>query len=299
MEVRGMFKHQTRADKVILTTNGIILTLIVFAILIPLIYVILASFTNPATLLNSGITLNPSKWTLQGYSRVFKDGSLLIGFRNSLFYSTAFSIISVTITLFAAYPLSRKDFVGRKLMMTLFIITMFFGGGLIPTYLLVKNLNMLDTIWAILLPGAVNVWNIILARAYCQGIPDELREAAIVDGTSEIQFFFKILLPLSKPIIAVLVLYQFVAQWNSYFDAMIYLKSENLQPLQIVLRSILVQMQPRPGMIQDAQNTAQLQQIAEMVKYSSIVISSLPLIIIYPFFQKYFEKGVMVGSIKG
>ncbi|MEH7095385.1 MULTISPECIES: carbohydrate ABC transporter permease [Bacillaceae] len=294
-----MFKHQTRADKVILTTNGIILTLIVFAILIPLIYVILASFTNPATLLNSGITLNPSKWTLQGYSRVFKDGSLLIGFRNSLFYSTAFSIISVTITLFAAYPLSRKDFVGRKLMMTLFIITMFFGGGLIPTYLLVKNLNMLDTIWAILLPGAVNVWNIILARAYFQGIPDELREAAIVDGTSEIQFFFKILLPLSKPIIAVLVLYQFVAQWNSYFDAMIYLKSENLQPLQIVLRSILVQMQPRPGMIQDAQNTAQLQQIAEMVKYSSIVISSLPLIIIYPFFQKYFEKGVMVGSIKG
>lgn len=294
-----MFKHQTRADKVILTTNGIILTLIVFAILIPLVYVILASFTNPATLLNSGITLNPSKWTLQGYSRVFKDGSLLIGFRNSLFYSTAFSIISVTITLFAAYPLSRKDFVGRKLMMTLFIITMFFGGGLIPTYLLVKNLNMLDTIWAILLPGAVNVWNIILARAYFQGIPDELREAAIVDGTSEIQFFFKILLPLSKPIIAVLVLYQFVAQWNSYFDAMIYLKSENLQPLQIVLRSILVQMQPRPGMIQDAQNTAQLQQIAEMVKYSSIVISSLPLIIIYPFFQKYFEKGVMVGSIKG
>ncbi|MBM7650820.1 MULTISPECIES: carbohydrate ABC transporter permease [Neobacillus] len=294
-----MFKHQTRADKAILTTNGIILTLIVFAILIPLIYVILASFTNPATLLNSGITLNPSKWTLQGYLRVFKDGSLLIGFRNSLFYSTAFSIISVTITLFAAYPLSRKDFVGRKLMMTLFIITMFFGGGLIPTYLLVKNLNMLDTIWAILLPGAVNVWNIILARAYFQGIPDELREAAIVDGTSEIQFFFKILLPLSKPIIAVLVLYQFVAQWNSYFDAMIYLKSENLQPLQIVLRSILVQMQPRPGMIQDAQNTAQLQQIAEMVKYSSIVISSLPLIIIYPFFQKYFEKGVMVGSIKG
>lgn len=299
MEVRGMFKHQTRADKAILTTNGIILTLIVFAILIPLIYVILASFTNPATLLNSGITLNPSKWTLQGYLRVFKDGSLLIGFRNSLFYSTAFSIISVTITLFAAYPLSRKDFVGRKLIMTLFIITMFFGGGLIPTYLLVKNLNMLDTIWAILLPGAVNVWNIILARAYFQGIPDELREAAIVDGTSEIQFFFKILLPLSKPIIAVLVLYQFVAQWNSYFDAMIYLKSENLQPLQIVLRSILVQMQPRPGMIQDAQNTAQLQQIAEMVKYSSIVISSLPLIIIYPFFQKYFEKGVMVGSIKG
>ncbi|NRD80995.1 carbohydrate ABC transporter permease [Bacillus sp. BRMEA1] len=294
-----MFKQQTKADKTILALNAIILTLIVLAILGPLIYVVMASFTDPSTLLNSGLTLNPSKWTIQGYLRVFKDGSILTGFKNSLFYSTAFSIISVSITLLAAYPLSRKDFVGRKVIMTIFIITMFFGGGLIPTYLLVKNLNMLDTVWAILLPGAVNVWNIILARAYFQGIPNELREAAVVDGTSEMQYFFRILLPLSKPIIAVLVLYQFVGQWNSYFDAMIYLKSDNLQPLQIVLRSILVQMQPRPGMMQDAQNTAQLQQIAEMVKYSSIVISSLPLILIYPFFQKYFEKGVMVGSIKG
>lgn len=294
-----MFKHQTKTDKAILTTNAIIMTLIVLAILGPLIYVVMASVTDPNTLLNSGLTFNPSKWTIQGYLRVFKDGSILTGFRNSLFYSTAFSIISVTITLLAAYPLSRKDFVGRKVIMTIFIITMFFGGGLIPTYLLVKNLHMLDTVWAILIPGAVNVWNIILARAYFQGIPNELREAAVVDGTSEMQYFFRILLPLSKPIIAVLVLYQFVGQWNSYFDAMIYLKSDNLQPLQIVLRSILVQMQPRPGMVQDAQNTAQLQQIAEMVKYACIVISSLPLIIIYPFFQKYFEKGVMVGSIKG
>ncbi|MCM2535116.1 carbohydrate ABC transporter permease [Neobacillus pocheonensis] len=294
-----MFKHQTKTDRIILTTNGIIMTLIVLAILGPLIYVVMASFTDPTTLLNSGLTFNPSKWTFQGYLRVFKDGSILTGFRNSLFYSTAYSIISVCITLLAAYPLSRKDFVGRKVIMTIFIITMFFGGGLIPTYLLVKNLHMLDTVWAIILPGSVNVWNIILARAYFQGIPNELREAAVVDGTSEMQYFFRILLPLSKPIIAVLVLYQFVGQWNSYFDAMIYLKSDNLQPLQIVLRSILVQMQPRPGMVQDAQNTAQLQQIAEMVKYACIVISSLPLIIIYPFFQKYFEKGVMVGSIKG
>jgi putative aldouronate transport system permease protein len=297
--VREVFKQQTKTDKTILTMNAIIMTLIVLAILLPLIYVVMASFTDPNTLLNSGLTLNPAKLTLQGYIRVFKDGSILTGFRNSLFYSTAFSIISVGITLFAAYPLSRKDFVGRKVLMTIFILTMFFGGGLIPTYLLVKDLHMLDTIWAIIIPGAVNVWNIILARAYFQGVPTELREAALMDGTSEMQYFFKILLPLSKPIIAVLVLYQFVGQWNSYFDAMIYLKSDNLQPLQIVLRSILVQMQPRPGMIQDAQNTEQLQQISEMVKYSSIVISSLPLILIYPFFQKYFEKGVMVGSIKG
>ncbi|AZB44527.1 carbohydrate ABC transporter permease [Bacillus sp. FJAT-42376] len=294
-----MFKHHTKTDKGILITNGIVLTLIVLLVVTPLLYVLMASFTDPATLLNSGLTLDPSKWTLQGYERIFQDGSILTGFRNSLFYSTAFSILSVAVTLGVAYPLSRPDFAGRKIIMTLFIITMFFGGGLIPTYLLVKNLNMLDTVWAILLPGAVNVWNIILARAYFKGVPSELREAAAMDGTSEIQYFFRILLPLSKPIIAVLLLYQFVGQWNSYFDAMIYLKSEDLQPLQIVLRSILVQMEPRPGMIQDAQNTAELQQIAEMVKYSSIIISSLPLILIYPFFQKYFEKGVMVGSIKG
>lgn len=254
---------------------------------------------EPSTLLTKGLTLNPAKWTVQGYNRVFRDGALLIGFRNSLFYSTAFSIISVAITLFAAYPLSRKDFVGKKIIMTIFVITMFFGGGLIPTYLLVKKMDMLNTVWSILLPGAINVWNIILARTYYQGMPNELREAAIVDGSTDVQYFFKILLPLCKPIIAVLALYQFVGQWNSYFDAMIYLKSPSLQPLQIVLRSILVQNQPRPGMITDAQDAAQLQQIAEMVKYSCIVISSIPLLLMYPFFQKYFEKGVLVGSIKG
>lgn len=294
-----MFKHHTKTDKGILITNGIVLTLIVLLVLAPLLYVLLASFTDPVTLLNSGLTLDPSKWTLQGYERVFQDGSILTGFKNSLFYSTAFAFLSVAVTLCVAYPLSRPDFAGRRVIMTVFIITMFFSGGLIPTYLLVKNLNMLDTVWAILLPGAVNVWNIILARAYFKAVPSELREAAAMDGTTEIQYFLRILIPLSKPIIAVLLLYQFVGQWNSYFDAMIYLKSEELQPLQIVLRSILVQMEPRPGMIQDAQNTAELQQIAEMVKYSSIVISSLPLILIYPFFQKYFEKGVMIGSIKG
>ena len=294
-----MFKNQSKIDKVILVSNGLLLALIVLCVLIPLIYVVIASFMDPHTLLNSGITLNPSKWTIQGYQRVFKDGSLLLGFRNSMFYSIAFSFISVAITIFAAYPLSRNDFVGKGLIMTIFVITMFFGGGLIPTYLLVKNMNMLDSVWSILLPGAVNVWNIILARTYFQGIPKELREAATVDGSTDVQYFFKILLPLCKPIIAVLVLYQFVGQWNSYFDAMIYLKSPKLQPLQIVLRSILVQNQPRPGMIADAQNAAQLQQIAEMVKYSCIVISSLPLLLMYPFFQKYFEKGVLVGSIKG
>lgn len=294
-----MYKNLTKTDRVILFLNNLLLVLIVLCVVIPLIYIVIASFTQPSTLLNNGLTLSPANWTLEGYKRVFKDPEMLIGFRNSMFYSTAFAIISVAVTLFAAYPLSRENFVGRKPLMTFFVITMFFNGGLIPTYLVVKNLNMLDTVWSILLPGAINVWNLILARTYFQSIPKELREASTVDGANDTQYFFKILMPLCKPIIAVLVLYQFVGQWNSYFDAMIYLKSANLQPLQIVLRSILVQNQPSMNMGTNAADTAQLQQIAQMIKYSSIVISSLPLILMYPFFQKYFEKGIMVGSIKG
>ena len=292
---------QSKLDKVMLFINNVVLVIIVLTVLIPLVYVLVASVTNPTTLINSGISLNPTQWTFQGYSRVFKDGSLLLGFRNSLFYSVTYAAISVIFTLFAGYPLSRSDFVGKKFIMTIFVITMFFSGGLIPTYLLVKNLNMLDTVWSIILPGSISVWNIILCRTYFQGIPKELREAAIVDGSSDMQYFFKILLPLCKPIIAVLVLYQFVAQWNSYFDAMIYLKSAAMQPLQIILRSILVQMQPNPAMMGagSAQDTAQRQQLSELLKYACIVISSLPLLLMYPFFQKYFEQGVLAGSIKG
>jgi len=295
-----MFKKQSKLDIFILISSNLLLGIMVIAVLIPLIYVIIASVTDPTTLINSGISFNPTKWMIDGYKRVLKDGSLLLGFKNSLVYSVLFSFISVVVTLLVAYPLSRAGFVGKKFIMSIFVFTMFFGGGLIPTYLLVKNLNMLDTMWSIVLPGAVNVWNIILCRTYFQGIPKELREAAIVDGSSDIQYFFKILLPLCKPIIAVLALWQFVAQWNSFFDAMMYLKSATLQPLQIILRSILVQMQPNPGMLSDtAQDTAQRQQISELVKYACIVISSLPLMLMYPFFQKYFEKGVLVGSIKG
>lgn len=295
-----MFKKASKIDRVILVLNNIILMMSVLCVVIPLAYVIIASFTQPNALLSKGLTLDPTQWTLEGYKRVFNDPEMLTGFRNSMFYSAAFAFVSIVVTLFAAYPLSREDFVGRKPMMTFFVITMFFSGGLIPTYLLVKNLNMLDTIWAILLPGSINVWNLILARTYFKGIPQALREAAIIDGSNDTQYFFKILIPLCKPIIAVLVLYQFVAQWNSYFDAMIYLKSDSLQPLQNVLRSILVQNQLTSNNVgTNSAALAQLQQIAQMIKYSSIVISSLPLMLMYPFFQKYFEKGVLVGSIKG
>ncbi|MBW9173946.1 carbohydrate ABC transporter permease [Clostridium estertheticum] len=294
-----MYKGITKTDRVILILNNILLGMLVLCVLVPLIYVVIASFTKPNSLLNSGLTLNPADWTLQGYKKVVADPEMLIGFKNSIFYAVAFSFISVVLTLFAAYPLSIENFVGKKTLMAIFVITMFFSGGLIPTYLVVKNLNMLDSVWAILLPGSINVWNLILARTYFQGIPKELREAAIVDGANDTEYFFKILIPLCKPIIAVLVLYQFVGQWNSYFDAMIYLKSTNLEPLQIVLRSILVQNQATANMGTSASSTAQLQQVAQMIKYASIVVSSLPLMIMYPFFQKYFDKGMLVGSIKG
>ncbi|MBO1513492.1 carbohydrate ABC transporter permease [Metabacillus bambusae] len=292
-----MIRH-TRIDRIILSLNNIFLCLAVLVVLVPLIYVVIASFMDPTVLLNQGISFKFSDWSLEGYKRILSDDAMVRGFLNAMLYSVGLAVITVVVSVFAAFPLSVNGFVGKNFFMTLFLITMFFSGGLIPTYLVVKDLGMLNTIWAILLPGAVNVWNIILARTYFKGIPNELHEAAKVDGASDLLIFFKIVLPLSKPIIFVLALYAFVGQWNSYFDAMIYLEDPNLHPLQLVLRSILIQNQAEPGMINDQLAMAELAKVSEMIKYSAIVISSLPLIIMYPFFQKYFEKGVMVGSLK-
>ncbi|MCD7034365.1 carbohydrate ABC transporter permease [Metabacillus sp. GX 13764] len=290
-------KH-SRIDRVILSLNKIFLFIAVLVVLVPLVYVLIASFMDPAILLSKGISFHASDWSLKGYMLILGNEAMVRGFFNSLLYSAGFALVTVIVSIFAAFPLSIKGFVGKNFFMGLFIITMFFSGGLIPTYLIVKDLGMLNTIWAILLPGALNVWNIILARTYFKGIPYELHEAAKVDGASDLVIFFKVVLPLSKPIIFVLALYAFVGQWNSYFDAMIYLEDSHLHPLQLVLRSILIQNQADPGMIGDQQAMAELKKISEMIKYSSIVISSLPLIVMYPFFQKYFEKGVMVGSLK-
>lgn len=293
------FSRLSITDKVLLLTGYILLGLFVVAIFIPLLYVIIASFMDPNVLNNQGISFDVSKWTTQAYKRVFSNDSIWRGFANSLFYSVAFTAISVFVTVLAAYPMSKKDFVGKGFFNAIFVVTMFFGGGLVPTYLLINNLGMIDTVWSILLPGAFSVWNMILARTYYQSMPEELREASSVDGATEVIHFFKILLPLCKPIVAVLALYQFVGMWNSYFDAMIYLNDANMQPLQLVLRSILIQNTPESGMIADIQSTAEMSKIAELLKYATIVVSSLPLIIMYPFFQKYFDNGIMVGSVKG
>lgn len=299
MKRKKSFLSQSASDKVFTLGGNIFLGLFVFSIIIPIIYIIVASFIDPVTLQNSGISFDFSKWTATAYERVISNKQIWVGFYNAIVYSVVFTVVSVMITLLAAYPMSRPDFRGRKLINIIFVITMFFGGGLIPTYLVISDLGLLNSMWAIILPGAFSVWNMIIARTYYQNIPAELREAAEVDGANEITYFFKILLPVCKPVIAVLVLWQFVGMWNSYFDAMVYLSDEAKQPLQLVLRAILIQNQPQSGMIADIQSTAARAQIGELLKYATIIISSLPLIAMYPFFQKYFDAGIMAGSVKG
>ena len=292
------FSSYGTEDKILLTVGYILISLFVLAIIVPIIYIIVASFMDPITFQNKGINFDFRKWTLTAYERVISNTQIWIGFKNAVVYSVVFTVVSVGITLLAAYPMSRVDFKGRKFFNVIFMITMFFGGGLIPTYLLIGNLGLLNSMWAVI-PGAFSVWNMTIARTYYRGIPMELREAADVDGANEVTYFFKILLPVCTPIIAVLALWQFVAMWNSYFDAMIYLNDSAKQPLQLVLRSILIQNQPESGMISDMQSTAQRAQLAELLKYATIIISSLPLLVMYPFFQKYFDSGIMAGSVKG
>ena len=291
------FQH-TRSDRALLLANKLMLVLFTLIILIPLFYILLASFLDPNVLLRKGLNLSASDWTLEGYRRIFQNDAIVRGFFNAFLYSGVFALVTVVTSILAAYPLAIDGFKGKKFFMVFFLITMFFNGGLIPTYLVIRDLGMLNTIWAIVLPGAVSVFNIILARTYFKAIPKELFEAARIDGASDLHIFFKIVVPLAKPIILVLALYAFVAQWNSYFDAMIYLEDPAMHPLQLVLRSILIQNEVQPGMISDQLAMAELKKVSEMIKYSSIIISSLPLLIMYPFFQKYFEKGAMVGSIK-
>ena len=296
---KSRFARYSGQDKALLITGYVLLGLFVVAIVIPMIYIVIASVMDPITLQNRGITFELDKWTLTAYKRVLENKQIWVGFKNAVVYSVVFTVVSVLVTLLAAYPMSRADFKGRKFFNVIFVITMFFGGGLIPTYLLISSLGLLDSMWAVILPGAFSVWNMIIARTYYQGIPNDLREAADVDGANEMVYFFRVLLPVCTPVIAVLAMWQFVGMWNSYFDAMVYLNDTAKQPLQLVLRALLIQNQPESGMISDMQSTAQRAQLAELLKYATIIISSLPLLVMYPFFQKYFDAGIMAGSIKG
>ncbi|OAB37740.1 sugar ABC transporter permease [Paenibacillus macquariensis subsp. defensor] len=271
----------------------------------PVVYMLSASISDPKLVSSGEMWLWPKGITFDGYKRVFENASIWRGYGNTILYTVLGTLINLIVTLPAAYALSRKDFVGRNFFMGMFMVTMFFGGGLVPSYLLIKNLGMVDTIWAIVIPSAASIWNIIVSRTFFQStIPNELQEAAQIDGCTNMRLFFQIVLPLSMPIIAVMGLFYGVGNWNSYFSALIYLNEESKFPLQLILRQILVlqEMSAQPGGSMDATTALALNnkaEVAALVKYAVIIVATLPIIAIYPFLQRYFVQGVMIGSVKG
>ncbi|MBD0380223.1 carbohydrate ABC transporter permease [Paenibacillus sedimenti] len=295
-----MITTKSTADKWFDALNVIMLSGFALLILYPLYFVVIASVSEPDQIYSGSVWLWPKGFTLEGYSRILSDPQIWSGYGNSILYAAASALISVALTVGAAYPLSRKDFYGRNVFMLFFVFTMFFSGGLIPTYLLIKKLGMVDTVWSVILPSAVDAFGIIIARTFFQStIPDELREAAFIDGCRNTRFLWSVVIPLSKPIMAVLVLFAVVRQWNGFFDALIYLENEKLYPLQLVLRNILIQSQPIGDMVSDIDSLVAKQRVSELIKYGVILIAAGPLLILYPFLQRYFVKGVLIGSVKG
>ncbi|MDQ1908964.1 carbohydrate ABC transporter permease [Paenibacillus sp. GD4] len=292
--------REATGDKIFNIVNYVMLSLFFIAVLYPLIYIISASFSSTEAVISGRVWLWPVEPGLKGYEAVFSNKAIWSGFANSLFYTVVGTIVNVVLTLMAAYPLARKDFIGRNLIMFIFVFTIMFSGGLIPNYMLVKDLGLLDTRWAMIIPSALSVFNVIITRTYFQtNIPNEMLEAAQVDGSTDWQFLTRIVLPLSGPIVAVISLFYAVNHWNSYFSALLYLKDRDLYPLQLVLRSILIQNQIDPSMVMSEEDLVARQGLADLLKYSLIVVATVPVLIIYPFVQKHFVKGVMIGSIKG
>lgn len=292
---------QSREDKVITLIISLILGAWTLLILYPLYFVLIASFSDPFAVQRGEVWLFPVGFSLNGYERLMHYDTVWMGYLNSFLYMIAGTALNVTITLPAGYALSRADLKGRRFISLLMIFTMFFSGGLIPLYLVVKNLNMINTFSAMILPNAMSVFNVLICRTFFQAtIPGELREAASLDGCSDFKFFLQIVLPLSKAIVMVMVLYYAVEHWNAYFNALIYLRDYQRYPLQIVLRDILLVSSSAASdtsILDDS--LVKQQKIAEMIKYCVIIVANLPLIILFPFVQKYFKKGVMIGAIKG
>ncbi|WP_314000168.1 carbohydrate ABC transporter permease [uncultured Paenibacillus sp.] len=290
--------RESMGDRIFLGMIYLFLTIILLLVLYPLVYILSSSISSPEAVSAGRVWLWPIDITLDGYKTVFKNDQVLSGYANSLFYTVSGTLISVAFTIMIAYPLSKKTFFGRSPLMIFITFTMLFSGGLIPTYLVVKSLGMIDTRWALLVPNAIWVWQVIIARTFFQtSIPDELSEAAEIDGCSDWRFIFSVIIPLAKPIIAVLALMYAVGQWNAYFDALIYLKTQSIYPLQLILRSILI-LNNGTGTI-DASEMVRRQQMVELMKYSLIVVASLPVLVIYPFVQRFFVQGMLIGSVKG
>lgn len=294
--------RSTRTDRVVLTVNFILLTGFFIIIAYPLLYVILASFSGGGSVLSLNII--PERWTLAGYRAVRDKEIFWVSFRNSIFYTAVATVLSVSVTMLCAYPLSCPYFKGRKFIMVLCTVTMYFGGGLIPTYLNITNLHLVDTVWAITLPGAMSVYNMIVMRTFFSNtIPGELREAADLDGCGDFRYFISIVIPLSGAIIAVISLFVAVGSWNDYFNPMLYLNTRSKAALPVILRELLVVNVTGEAnnavTAEDMEHLFEIMEQANLIKYSVIVVASLPVMIIYPFVQKFFVKGVTLGSVKG
>jgi putative aldouronate transport system permease protein len=292
--------REARGDRLFNGLNIAVLSLFTLTIMYPIVYVVSSSFSSAEAVTSGRVWLWPVDVSLAGYVAVFKHPMIVSGFYNSFFYMIVGTALNVVLTLMAAYPLSRKDFVFRNAYMALMTFTLMFDGGLIPRYLLIKDLGMLDTRWALIIPAALGVWQVILTRTYFRTtLPDELLEAAQIDGCNDFSFLQKIVIPLSAPIIAVISLYYAVGHWNQFFNALIFLKNKQLFPLQLILNDILVQNEVNNDMISDLKEMAAREGLKDLLKYALIVVASAPVMILYPFVQKHFVKGVMIGSLKG
>lgn len=289
-----------RADKAFFGLNTVFLSLSLLVVLLPLLNVVAQSFSAPSEVIAGRVTFWPKKPTLMAYQEIFRSRMLVGGYLNSVIYTVLGTAVNIVMTVMCAYPLSRRDFIGRKPIMWLFVFTMIFSAPLIPTYLNIRNLNLLDTLWAMVLPGAISAYNMVIARTFfINNLPDEMIEAAELDGASDLQVLFKLVLPLSKAILAVLVLFYAVGHWNSYFDAFIYMSSEGKLPLQVVLRNIMANAKMIEEMAEATVEQSERLAMVEVLRYAVIVFGSLPVIALYPLVQKHFVKGVMIGSVKG
>ncbi len=295
-----MNKKVYGSEKIFNMAINLILLLFGLIALYPLIFVVSASVSDP-TAVNSGrVTLLPVGFNLKGYQAILKSKWIITGYRNSLFYTVSGTVLNVTVTLMAGYALSRRDLYGRRLITLFMMFTMWFSGGIITTYLVVNKIGLYNKWYTLILIGLVSVYNVIITRSFISGsIPMELQEAARIDGCNDFQIFARIIIPLSKPVTAILCLYYGLGHWNSYFNALIYLKDKNMQPLQIFLREILVQNETIHMSSDALDSLIERALMAQTMKYSLIVVASLPMLMIYPFLQKFFVKGVMIGSVKG
>ena len=294
------FSEMSLEDKIVTFVIYAFLTLITLVILYPIVYVVSASFSEPQAVISGSVKLFPVDFTLRGYEAVFKNGKLINGFMNSIFYVAVSLVLNLTMTILCAYPLSRKEFTARGWVSLFFVFTMYFSGGMVPSYILVNKLQLLNTRWAMIIPTAMSTYNMIICRTYIMNnIPDDLYEAGQIDGCTPFRYMLQVIVPLSKSILAVLLLYYGVAKWNDYYNAMIYLYKDNLQPLTMVMREILILGEVDMTKVSNADAVAKLQGMSELLKYATIVVASLPVVMLYPAIQKHLVKGVMVGAVKG